>query len=101
MRLRDKIQVEQGLVTKAKVKWWGGSGFARPYLWKDNPTDTEYKESWYHPNTPKEQIEKEKQELENRFRRPPAVKRTPPAVNRTPPPPRTVPPPTKGVKRRR
>jgi hypothetical protein len=31
MRLRDKIQVEKGLVTRATVKWWGG-GTARPYL---------------------------------------------------------------------
>ncbi len=106
MRRRDKILVEKGLITRATVKWWG-DGFARPYLWKENPGDTDYKESWYHPNTPKEQIEKDKQELENRFRRPLAPRRTPPAVNRTPPPPRTVPPkrnvspPTKGPKVRR
>ena len=101
MRLRDKMQVEQGLVTKAKVKWWGGSGFARPYLWKDSPTDAEYKESFYDPRLPEEVREKQRQELENRFRRPPAPKRTPPAVNRIPPPKRTVPAPTKGPKPKR
>ena len=100
MRHRNEILAEKGLITRATVKWWG-DGFARPYLWKENPGDTDYKESWYHPNTPKEQIEKDKQELENRFRRPPAVNRTPPVVNRTPPPKRTVPAPTKGPKIRR
>jgi hypothetical protein len=68
MRLRDKMQVEQGLITRSTVKWWGG-GTARPYLWKENPDDADYKESWHHPNTPKEQIEKEKRERENRYRR--------------------------------
>ena len=94
MRLRDKMQVEQGLVTKAKVKWWGGSGFARPYLWKDKPEDAEYKESFYDPRLPEEVREKQRQELENRFRRLPAV-------NRTPPSKRNVSPPTKGLKHRR
>ncbi|MDR2936207.1 MAG: relaxase/mobilization nuclease domain-containing protein [Rikenellaceae bacterium] len=67
MRLRDKMLVENGHITRATVKWWGG-GTARPYLWKENPGDAEYKESWDHPNTPKEQIEKEKRERENRYR---------------------------------
>jgi hypothetical protein len=103
MRVRDKMQVEQGFVTKAKVKWYGGA-VAYPYIWKDKPGDTEYKDSFYDPRLSKEELEKEKQALENRFRRPPAVNRTPPVVNRTPPSPRTVPPkrtvpsPTKGPK---
>jgi hypothetical protein len=68
MRLRDKMLVEKGHITRATVKWWGG-GTARPYLWKENPNDAEYKESFYDPRLPKEEIEKEKQERENRFRR--------------------------------
>jgi hypothetical protein len=106
MRVRDKMQVEQGFVTKAKVKWYGGA-VAHPYIWKDKPEDAEYKDSFYDPRLSKEELEKEKQALENRFRRPPAVNRTPPVVNRTPPPPRivppkrTVPPPTKCPKIRR
>jgi hypothetical protein len=81
MRLRDKMQVEQGLITRATVKWWGG-GTARPYLWKDNPNDTEYKESWHHSNIPKEQLEKERQDHEIRYRH-------------------TIPSPNKGLKRNR
>ncbi len=76
MRLRDKILVEKGHLTKAKVKWYGG-GFAQPYLWKDKPEDADYKESFTDPRTPKEQIEKEKQQLENRFRRTVAPPKTP------------------------
>ena len=45
MRLRDKILIENGHIAKAKVKWWGG-GFAYPYLWKENKSDLECKESW-------------------------------------------------------
>jgi hypothetical protein len=81
MRRRDKILVEKGHITRATVKWYGG-GLARPYLWKESPSDTDYKESWSDPRLPKEQIEKQRQELENRFRR-------------------TIPPPKKGLKRRR
>lgn len=61
MRLRDKILIEKGFVTKAKVKWYGG-GFAYPYLWKENKTDAEYKESWGDPRVKKEdKIEDKKQ----------------------------------------
>lgn len=42
MRLMDKIRLEAGCVTHAKVRWYGG-GYAYPYLWKEN---NEYKESW-------------------------------------------------------
>jgi hypothetical protein len=96
MRLRDKMLIEKGHITRATVKWWGG-GTARPYLWKENSGDAEYKESWNHPNTPKEQLEREKQALADRFQRPPVV-------NRAIPPPRTIPPkhsvpqPSKGLK---
>jgi len=52
MRLRDKIQVEAGHITRAKVKYYGG-GYAQPYLWKTNKSDTEYQESWDDPRLPK------------------------------------------------
>ena len=100
IRLRDKILVEKGCVVKAKMKWWGGIDFQHPFVWKD-PESEKIEYSFTDPRTPKEQIEKDKQELENRFRRPPAPRRTPPAVNRTPPPKRNVPPPTKVPKIRR
>ena len=61
MRLRDKILIEKGFVTKAKVKWYGG-GFAHPYLWKENKADTEYKESWGNPrivDAKKEEVKKQ------------------------------------------
>lgn len=31
----DKKLIEEGFVTKAKVKWYGGV-FASPYLWKED-----------------------------------------------------------------
>lgn len=54
MRTRDKILIESGQITKAKVKWWGDIDFAYPYLWKENKTDIDYKESWCDPRSPKE-----------------------------------------------
>lgn len=55
MRLMDKLLIEAGFITRAIVKWWGGMGqTARPYLWKQNPSDTEYKESWNDPRLPKQ-----------------------------------------------
>lgn len=59
MRIRDKILIEKGYVTKAKVKWWGGIDFAYPYLWKQNKGDTEYRESWSDPKISKEQKQNE------------------------------------------
>ncbi len=59
MRIRDKILIEHGYVTKAKVKWWGGIDYQYPYLWKENKVDAEYKESWGDPRLPKvEKVEK-------------------------------------------
>lgn len=57
MRIRDKILVKNGCITKAKVKWYGG-GFAYPYLWKTGKSDTGYKESWGDPRKSKLQEEK-------------------------------------------
>lgn len=54
MRVSDQILVENGFIAKAKVKWCGG-GFAYPFLWKVNKSDTEYKESWSDPRLPKEE----------------------------------------------
>ncbi len=54
MRLRDKRLIEAGNITRATVKWYGGGNYARPYLWKENPADTGYKESWDDPRKPKQ-----------------------------------------------
>lgn len=61
MRVRDKILIESGHITKAKVKWSGGINFAHPYLWKENKFDLEYKESWGDPRVKKEEIENKSQ----------------------------------------
>jgi len=55
MRLRDKALIEDGQITKATVKWWGGGSYAHPYLWKANKADSEYQESWSDPRLPKEE----------------------------------------------
>lgn len=60
MRIRDKILIENGYVTKAKVKWWGMGSYANPYLWKESKTDAEYKESWSDPRLPKAEKEEQK-----------------------------------------
>jgi hypothetical protein len=60
MRIRDKILIENGYVTKAKVKWWGMGSYANPYLWKENKSDTDYQESWSDPRFPKTQKEEQK-----------------------------------------
>lgn len=63
MRIRDKILIENGYTTKAKVKWWGGVNYAYPYLWKANKSDTDYQESWNDPRLPK--APKEEQTLKS------------------------------------
>ncbi|GHV40682.1 hypothetical protein FACS1894179_07620 [Bacteroidia bacterium] len=60
MRLMDKMKIEAGFITKAKVKWWGG-GYAYPYLWKTNKADIDYPESWGDPRVPK--AKKEEKEI--------------------------------------
>jgi len=60
MRIRDKMLIENGYVTKAKVKWWGMGSYANPYLWKENKSNTEYKESWSDPRLPKTPKEEQK-----------------------------------------
>jgi hypothetical protein len=86
MRLRDKILVEKGYLTRATVKWYGGV-VARPYIWKDTHDNTEYKESWHNPRTLQEQLEKERRASENRLDSPTTL-----APARTIPPPRIPPP---------
>ncbi|MDD3995314.1 MAG: relaxase/mobilization nuclease domain-containing protein [Bacilli bacterium] len=61
MRVRDKILIENGYMTKAKVKWFGGVNYAYPFLWKVNKSDAEYKESWNDPRLPIIQKEEQKQ----------------------------------------
>ena len=65
MRARDKTLVENGYITKAKVKWYGG-GFAYPYLWKANQSDNDYQEAWSNPRKAKtEKIKKEPEKQQN------------------------------------
>lgn len=74
MRLRDKMLIEKGHITRAKIKYYGIGSFARPYLWKPEavkrePFDidvvselcsgSEYHGSWSDPRVPKEVHEKE------------------------------------------
>lgn len=61
MRIRDKMLIEAGYITKAKVRWWGGHDFAYPYLWKENKADIKYKESWSDPRISKEENKQQKQ----------------------------------------
>jgi len=63
MRLRDKVLIEGGQITKATVKWYGYGNYANPYLWKANKSDTEYQESWGDPRIKKDQKEEKKQDI--------------------------------------
>lgn len=65
MRIRDKMLIEAGHITKAKVKWYGGIDFAYPYLWKDNKADADYQESWGDPKFLKEN--KQQKQNQNRL----------------------------------
>lgn len=64
MRIRDKILIEKGYVTRAKVKWYGIGTFAYPYLWKIDKSDTEYKESWSDSRVSKTETKKQQQRQE-------------------------------------
>lgn len=61
MRLMDKMKIDAGFVTRAKVKWYGG-GYAYPYLWKEDKADNDYKESWGDPRVMKIQKQEKKAE---------------------------------------
>ena len=46
----NKKLIETKYITRVVIKRWGGRGqTARPYLWKQNPTDAEYRENWGDP----------------------------------------------------
>jgi hypothetical protein len=60
MCIRDKMLIENGDVTRAKVKWWGMGSYANPYIWKANKSDVDYQESWRDPRLPKTQKEEQK-----------------------------------------
>ena len=54
MRRMDRDLINSGFVVRALVQWWGGHGqTARPYLWKENPSDETYQESWGDPRKPR------------------------------------------------
>ena len=52
MRRMDRDLIEKGYVVRALVEWYGIGQMARPYLWKEKPSDTDYKESWSDPRKP-------------------------------------------------
>lgn len=60
MRQMDKDLIERGVVVRAVVEWWSGYGqTARPYLWKEQPTGSTYKEAWDDPRKPKPSCKEE------------------------------------------
>lgn len=66
MRLMDKIRIDAGFVTRATIKWYGYGNYAHPYLWKDNKSDPDYKESWSDPRIEqKEKVEKIEKDMGN------------------------------------
>jgi hypothetical protein len=65
------------------MKWWGGIDYQYPSIWKD-PYSNEVKYSFADPRIPREQLEKEKQQSEKRFRRPPTPSRTVLTPRKTP-----------------
>ena len=52
MREMDRDLIERGFVVRAVVEWYGGGQTARPYLWKEKPADTDYREAWSDPRIP-------------------------------------------------
>lgn len=62
MRRMDRDLIKGGFVVRALVQWWGGYGqTARPYLWKENPSDETYKEDWSDPRKPKPKQSREEE----------------------------------------
>lgn len=60
MRRMDRDLIKGGFVVRALVQWWGGYGqTARPYLWKEKPSDETYKEDWSDPRKPKPKVSHE------------------------------------------
>lgn len=62
MRRMDRDLIKGGFVVRALVQWWGGYGqTAKPYLWKENPSDETYKEDWSDPRKPKPKVSREEE----------------------------------------
>lgn len=62
MRRMDRDLIQAGFVVRAIVQWWGGYGqTARPYLWKENPSNETYKQDWNDPRKPKSKISHEEE----------------------------------------
>lgn len=53
MRRMDRDLIKGGFVVRALVQWYGTGQTARPYLWKEKPSDQTYKEDWSDPRKPK------------------------------------------------
>lgn len=53
MRRMNRDLIKGGFVVRALVQWYGIGQTARPYLWKENPSDETYKEDWSDPRKPK------------------------------------------------
>lgn len=49
----DKVRIDAGFMTKAKVEWYGIGDFAYPYLWKEKLTAIDYKGSCGDPRNRK------------------------------------------------
>ena len=58
--------IERGYTVRALVQWWGNMGeTARPYLWKERPEDTGYKESWGDPRKPRKDLRQDRSQERN------------------------------------
>lgn len=53
MRRMDRDLIEKGFVVRALIQWYGIGQTARPYLWKEKPSDGTYKQEWSDPRKPK------------------------------------------------
>lgn len=53
MRRMDRDLIKGGFVVRALVQWYGTGQTARPYLWKEKPSDQTYQESWDDPRKPR------------------------------------------------
>lgn len=62
MRRMDRDLIQAGFTVRALVQWWGEHGrTARPYLWKENPKDETYRESWSDPRSPEPEVSYEEE----------------------------------------
>jgi len=91
IRLRDKVLIENGQITKAKMKWWGGIDYQYPFVWKDEKSG-EVKHSFTDPRIPQNVRQKQRDEEQKQQGQSP---KRPPARRVSPPPRRTTPPPKK------